>query len=131
MNILVNRQNPKGDLKAFKRMLEVIDNDYPLVIFPEGTISKNAPKMSDFKPGAMSIGIKKQIPILPVTFSTNWKRLQRSGFFKGKTGPGISEVIIHKPIETKGLLKKDSESLSINLQNIIEGPLKKRYPNQL
>ena len=38
-----------GLVRAFKRMMEVIDEGHPLVILPEGTISKIAPKLIEFK----------------------------------------------------------------------------------
>ena len=123
MNILVDRNTKTGSFKALKRMSHEIEIGNPLVIFPEGTISKEAPKLAPFKLGAFAIAIQKQVPILPVTFVTNWKLLQRSGFWKGKAGPGIAEVVIHKPIMTTGLNKKDINQLQMQVQSIINGPL--------
>lgn len=129
MNIFVDRHNRAGALKSFKTMMAVIDDGKPLVILPEGTIPKDAPRLGEFKTGAVSIAIQKQIPIVPVTQTTNWKRLQRGGFFKGKSSPGIAEVIIHKPISTKGLTRKDTEALQKQLHDVINGPLIKLYGN--
>ncbi|MBI9066772.1 MAG: 1-acyl-sn-glycerol-3-phosphate acyltransferase [Salinivirgaceae bacterium] len=127
MNILVDRHNKMGALKSFKKMMEVIDNKHPLVILPEGTIPIDAPKLGEFKAGAVAIAIQKQIPILPVTQTTNWKRLQRSGLFKGKASPGIAEVIIHPLISTAGLTRKDTEALQTKLHEVINAPLKEKY----
>ncbi|MCK5907641.1 MAG: 1-acyl-sn-glycerol-3-phosphate acyltransferase, partial [Flavobacteriales bacterium] len=55
MNILVDRHSRMGVLKSFKRMMDVIDQGTPIVILPEGTISKDAPKLAEFKTGAVSI----------------------------------------------------------------------------
>jgi len=123
MNILVDRNNNTGMFKALKRMSQEIDKGNPLAIFPEGTISKEAPKLAPFKSGAFAIAIQKQVPVLPVTFVTNWKLLSRSGFWMGKAGPGIAEVVIHKPIITTGLNKKDIDQLQQQVQTIIRGPL--------
>jgi len=127
MNILVDRYNKMGLLKAYKRMMEVIDEGHPLVILPEGTISKIAPGLSEFKTGSVSLAIQKQIPILPITFTTNWIRLQRKGFLKGNASPGISEVIIHPLISTNGLTKDDSDALLLKLHDIINSPLHEKY----
>jgi len=127
MNIFVDRHSKIGALKSFKRMMEVIDEGYPLVILPEGTIPKDAPRLGEFKTGAVSIAIHKQIPILPVTQTTNWKRLQRGGFFTGLSSPGIAEVVIHEPISTIGLTKQDTEALQEKLRAIINGPLHEKY----
>ncbi len=127
MNILVDRHNKMGLIKAFKRMMGVIDEGHPLVILPEGTISKVAPKLTEFKQGSVSLAINKQIPILPITFTTNWIRLQRNGLLKGKASPGISEVIIHPLIPTRGLTKDDTDALQIKLRDIINSPLHEKY----
>lgn len=127
MNILVDRKNKQKVLIGFKKMIQVIDQGLPLVIFPEGTISKLAPELCEFKPGPVSLAIKKQIPILPITFTTNWERLQRSGFFKGKAGPGLSTAIIHPPISTIGKTKDDTVELLATLNRIINTPLFEKY----
>ena len=123
MNILVDRDSRTGTFKALKRMSHEIEIGNPLVIFPEGTISKEAPKLGPFKAGAFAIAIQKQVPILPVTFVSNWKILSRSGFWKGQDGPGISEVVIHQPIPTKGMSKDNIEQLQNDVIAIISGPL--------
>lgn len=123
MNILVDRHSKTGDIRALKRMSQEIDKGNPLVIFPEGTISKQAPLLAPFKPGAFAIAIQKNIPIVPVTFVTNWKRLQRSGIWKGKASPGIAEVVIHKPILTNKLCKENIYQLQNDVQKTIDAPL--------
>jgi 1-acyl-sn-glycerol-3-phosphate acyltransferase len=128
MNILVDRHSKVGALKALKRMSREIDRGNPLMIFAEGTISKQAPKLGPFKSGAFSMAIQKQVPVLPVTFTTNWKRLQRAGIWRGKAGPGIAEVIIHKPVITTGLKKNNTEQLQEQVRAIINEPLSALYP---
>jgi 1-acyl-sn-glycerol-3-phosphate acyltransferase len=127
MNILVDRNSRSGAFRAFKRMAEEIDKGNPLAVFPEGTISKQAPKLSEFKSGAFAIAIQKQIPILPITFLSNWKRLQRGAFLTGIASPGIAAVVIHQPVSTVGLTKDDVDALEKQVYEIINAPLKKRY----
>lgn len=127
MNILVDRHSRTGAMKAFKRMMHVLEGGYPLVILPEGTIPTNAPKLGEFKLGVASLAIQQQIPIIPVTQTTNWKRLQRRGLMTGKASPGVAEVIIHPPIETKGLTKSEANELLTKLRDIINEPLHEKY----
>lgn len=127
MNILVDRHNRLGALKSFKKMKDVVEEGHPLVILPEGTIPKDAPKLGEFKSGAVSIAIQTGIPILPITQTTNWKRLQRGTLFKGNASPGVMEVIIHPPISTEGLTKQDTEALQSKLYEVINGPLQEKY----
>lgn len=127
MNILVDRHSRMGVLKSFKRMMDVIDQGTPIVILPEGTISKDAPKLAEFKTGAVSIAIQKQVPLQPITFTTNWKRLERKGWFTGKASPGVVEAIVHPAIPTKGLTKADAEDLNQKLKEVINKPLNDKY----
>lgn len=127
MNILVDRNNTQKASLSIKKMMTVLNEGHPLIIFPEGTIPKNAPLPGEFKPGATSLAIKKQVPILPITFTTNWERLQRSGLLKGKASPGIAEMIIHKPIYTKEFQKSDPDALDLLLKETIFNPINEKY----
>jgi 1-acyl-sn-glycerol-3-phosphate acyltransferase len=125
MNILVNRNSSVGATKALQEAGQRIDRGECVVIFPEGTIPKTAPKMKPFKNGAFRLAIEKQVPIVPVTFTANWKLLQGSVFLKGKAGPGITKAIIHEPVYTKGLLADDVVELKNKVYRIIESGLEK------
>lgn len=122
MNILVDRHSKTGSIQALKRMSAELNKGNPIVIFPEGTISKEAPKLAPFKPGAFAVAIQNKVPVLPVTFVTNWRLLQRCGIWKGKAGPGIAEVIIHKPVQTVQLSKENAGALQNKVQEIIQSP---------
>lgn len=123
MNILVDRDNSSNSILSVRQMLAEIEEGHPLVIFPEGTITKNAPRMGPFRKGAFLIAIQKQIPIVPVTFLTNYKRLERKMFFKGYASPGVCEVVIHSPISTVGLTRADLPELEKRIKLIIEQPM--------
>ncbi len=84
MNIMVDRQNESGSLLALKKMMRVLKRGIPIVLFPEGTISPHAPKMIEFKSGVFSLAISKQVAVLPVTFVSNWKRIQRKGIYPAR-----------------------------------------------
>ena len=123
MNILVDRNDKSGAGSSFKRMLWEIDMKHPLFMFPEGTITKNAPFMGDFKEGAFRIAVQKQIPIVPVSFLNNYKRMERKGFFSGYASPGFCNAIIHQPISTIGMSKKDIPLLMDQVKQIISEPI--------
>ncbi|RMG82634.1 MAG: 1-acyl-sn-glycerol-3-phosphate acyltransferase [Bacteroidetes bacterium] len=125
MNILVNRKNPVGATKALQEAGERLDRGECVVIFPEGTIPKTAPKMKAFKNGAFRLAVEKQVPIVPVTFTGNWKLLQGSVFLKGKAGPGITKAIVHSPVSTKGLSEEDIVPLKNKVYQIIASGLEK------
>lgn len=123
MNIIVDRQNSAGAIGTLKRMSHELSIGNPLAIFPEGTRPSNPPKLGPFKQGAFALAVQMQVPVLPVTFKTNWKRLGRGGFFSGYASPGMCDVIIHPPVYTSGMKKKDIESLQAEVHKIISAPL--------
>jgi 1-acyl-sn-glycerol-3-phosphate acyltransferase len=127
MNILVDRDNPQKASLSLKKMMSTLSEGFSLFIFPEGTITKNAPMPGEFKSGVTLLAIQKQVPILPITFTTNWKRLERGNFFTGKASPGIAEMIIHKPIDTKGMKKNEADMLNKTLKDIIFDPIYTKY----
>jgi 1-acyl-sn-glycerol-3-phosphate acyltransferase len=63
--------------------------------------------MRGFKNGAFKLAIDKQLPVIPITYTNNWKLLQNGGFFKAFGRPGIAKVIIHESISTIGLTDAD------------------------
>jgi len=124
MNILVDRKSITDSHKAFMRAGIEIDKGHSVIIFPEGTISREAPKMRPFKNGAFKLAIEKQIEILPITFVNVWKRLQDRPFFKGIAGPGITHIVVHKPISTIGLQYDDVETLKNRVKEVIQSSIK-------
>ena len=96
-----------------------------VVVFPEGTIPKNTPQLGNFKSGAFKLAVENQIPIIPITFLDNYKRLEMKGLFSGKAGPGIARAIIHEPIPTIGLTEKDLIPLQDKVYAIINKELEK------
>ena len=90
---------------------------------PEGTISRDSPKLRPFKNGAFKLAIEKQVPIVPITFLNNWKLLQDRPLLQGLSRPGLACIVVHKPIETKGLTLEDLLTLKAQVENIIEKTL--------
>lgn len=125
MNILVDRKSITDAHKAFKRAGDEIDKGNSVIIFPEGTISREAPKMKPFKNGAFKLAVEKQIEIVPITFVNVYKRLQDTPFLQGKAGPGITKIVIHKPVSTVGYTDENIDELKQKIKTIIESGLTK------
>ncbi len=125
MNILVNRKSMTAAYQAFQSAAKELKNGNSVILFPEGTISRRAPILKDFKSGAFRLAIDEQVEIVPITFENNWKFLQDKAFLQGNMRPGIARMVVHEPISTKGLTENDVETLKLKVKEIIEGPLKK------
>lgn len=127
MNIPVNRKSHVASHKAFLRAASDIDRKISITLFPEGTIHHHGPVMGRFKNGPFRLAIEKQVPIVPVTFMDNWLLLP-DDYYRRVGHPGTARVIIHKPIETKGMTEADLEALKENVYRVISAPLEKEYP---
>lgn len=123
MNITVDRKSATSGKKAMDRCAEELDMGHSVVMFPEGTIPRNVPNMLKFKNGAFKLAIEKQVPVIPITFLSNYKRLEMAGLFSGKAGPGIARAIIHEPIPTLGMTQEDLVPLRDKVFNIINNQL--------
>jgi 1-acyl-sn-glycerol-3-phosphate acyltransferase len=125
IDIPVDRNSKISSFKAYKKAIEDIEKGYSIIIFPEGTSERNPPELIEFKNGPFKIAIDKQIPIVPVTFLDNWHLFHWHGDFTGN--PGTSRVILHAPIETKGLSETDVERIKNETFNTINNTLIKEY----
>lgn len=125
MNIAVNRKSIMSGKKALERCAKELQNGNSVVLFPEGTIPDDAPNLLRFKSGAFKLAIEQQKPVVPITFLSNYKRLQLSRLFNGKAGPGVAKIIVHEPISTIGMTLEDLLPLQNKVFDIINQQLQK------
>lgn len=107
--VFMDRSNIRESVKSINEGVENLKNGYSMVIFPEGTRSKDG-KLGEFKKGSMKLGIKGEVPIVPVTIDGTYKI--REGNEKKQIKPGEVNVVIHKPINTKELTKEEQTNLA-------------------
>lgn len=123
MNIAVDRKSSVSGKLAMDRCAKELQKGNSVVMFPEGTIPRSTPELGNFKNGAFKLAIEQQVPIVPVTFLSNYKRLEMGGLFSGKAGPGLAHVIVHEPIPTKGMTPEDLVSLRNKVHQVIKQEL--------
>jgi 1-acyl-sn-glycerol-3-phosphate acyltransferase len=115
-------KNVRKSAEAYIKAIKFFNSERSFMMFPEATISKIVPELSDFKDGPFRLAIEKQVPILPITFIGNYKLIPDQGVFEIRPGKVIQYV--HTPVETKGLELKDVEFLKNKVQTIISNKLK-------
>jgi len=119
VDITVDRDSKMSSFRAFKKAEENLKQGRTLIVFPEGKIGDDYPPiLHEFKNGPFRLAIELQLPILPVTSLNTWHVLWDSGFKLG-TRPGICDIYIHKPIETKGMTVDDADMLKDKVYNLI------------
>jgi 1-acyl-sn-glycerol-3-phosphate acyltransferase len=120
--ILVDRSSTKSKKEVFNRAQQRLNSGLSICIFPEGGVYNDCELICEFKNGAFRLAIEHQIPIVPMTFADNLKRLPYD-FLSGGS-PGKMRATIHKPIPTKGLTIAAKNTLRDKTRTLIYNELK-------
>lgn len=123
--ILVDRNSPKSRGEVYNRAQKRLSQGLSICIFPEGGVPDESIVLDEFKDGAFRLAIEHQIPIVPMTFADNKKRLSYT-FFSGS--PGLLRVKVHSFIETKGKTLEERKEIKDQTRSIILSQLEKFNP---
>ena len=119
--ILVDRSSEKSRKAVFLRAQKRLKTGVSICIFPEGGVPEEHIVLDEFKDGAFRLAINHHIPVVPITFGDNKKRLSYT-FFSG--GPGKMRVKIHEFLLTDILKVEDTKALNKKAWNVILKQLK-------
>lgn len=114
-SVMIKREDPRAALRAISEGIEYINQGFSLLIFPEGTRAKDNP-MADFKAGSLKLATKPGVPIIPISINGTYQCFEEKEVFSGHRPIGI---IIHEPIETKGLSRQEEKALTGKVQQIV------------
>ena len=115
--VFIDRHNPRESVKAINEAAENLKNGYSMVIFPEGTRSKNH-KMGEFKKGSLKLAIKSGVPIVPVTLDGSYKVYEENN---GKEfRPTEVNIIVDKAIYIDQFTKEEQKDMTSYVQSIIQ-----------
>lgn len=128
LNIPVFRGNRLKAAKSLIQAAREVKNGWSLVIFPEGKIPDENPKMDRFKGGAFQLAKSINVPIVPMTFTTNHKLFSDPSLLLGPAHPGVSKVFIHDFISVEEIKELSQADLMKKCHEIIEKPLLDAYP---
>jgi len=119
--IFLDRKDLRQAAKTILEGVEILKDDYSLVIFPEGTRGEDG-KMLPFKAGAFKLATKSKVPIVPVTIDGAYKIMPKdSNFIHGTE----LDITIHDPIYTTNLTTEEEKELSNRIYEIIERAITK------
>ncbi|MBF0275435.1 MAG: 1-acyl-sn-glycerol-3-phosphate acyltransferase [Nitrospinae bacterium] len=125
--IPIDRSTPRKGMQSILDAVESIKNGTNLVIFPEGTRSRDPEgKMLPFKKGSLKVAIKSKSKIIPLAIEGT-----RHVFDKSYQDSEVKVVVsIGEAVETENLSKEEKDNLaeSIN-QKVIE--LHQRCRNEI
>jgi 1-acyl-sn-glycerol-3-phosphate acyltransferase len=120
------RAGPAAHRAINEQVATVIGAGLSVMIFPEGTRSESG-EMLPFKKGAFRIAVDNEMPVIPVTIigaREAWK--PHSKLIRG----GKVRLVIHEPIPTVGLDRKDLDGLRDRVHRIVAAPQGERSESQ-
>lgn len=114
--ILVDRNSQKSRFEVYERAQKRLNQGLSICIFPEGGVPDENIILDEFKDGAFRLAIEHKIPIVPMTFYDNKKRLSYT-FFSGS--PGIMRAKIHRFFDTMNLTMDAKKKIKENVREVI------------
>jgi len=115
--IMVDRDSPKSRLQVYERAQRRIHQGLSICIFPEGKVPDDESVILDeFKGGAFNLAIDHKLPVVPMSFFDNKKRLSYT-LFSGSMG--VMRVKIHPFIATENLVHEDKKKLKEHARTTI------------
>ncbi|MFR1710529.1 MAG: lysophospholipid acyltransferase family protein [Clostridium sp.] len=114
--VFLDRENGREGLKTILEAIEKIKNGRSMLIFPEGTRSRDK-GVGEFKKGSLKLAVKANVPVVPITVNGTYKGLE------GNPGDLKAKVIFHKPIYMENLNKDEKANLSETCREIIKQSL--------
>lgn len=120
--ILVDRSNAKSRQAVFKSAQKRIENGLSICIFPEGGVPDESVTLDRFKMGAFRLALDHQLPLVPISFLDNKKRLSYT-FFSGS--PGKMRAVGHSFFNPKNYQKESIKKMSNEVYNLLLNSLKR------
>lgn len=118
--VFIKRGDAKAALRSIHAGVNELKDGYSLVIFPEGTRS-HGHEMGEFKAGSFKLATKAKVPVVPVTIDGSYHMFEDRSII---TSGAEVNMIIHPPIETADLDRKEASELHTRVENIIREGLK-------
>jgi len=109
--VFLDRKNARNAVRGFVKAAKQLRSGHPMAIFPEGTRSKNG-EIAEFKPGALKLALKAQVPIVPVT-------IDGSGIIEGRNKSKKVVVVVHPKIEYSEIVGMETVEIAAKIRNII------------
>lgn len=122
--ISINRFDRKSAIQSLNKAAEIIKNGVSVIIFPEGTRSREN-NIQSFKKGGFVLAVDSGVPIIPVIIHGTWTIMQKKQIF---VKPGNVVLEIKKPIKTLDYTRKTKDDLMEKVRNIILESYEKNKP---
>ncbi len=117
--ISIDRSGRRGALESIERAARKIKGGVSVVIFPEGTRSRDG-SIQPFKRGGFTLALKSGVPIIPITINGSRDVMARDSM---RVRPGEIRVSIDRAIQTTPFSLRERNVLMEKVRETIEGNL--------
>lgn len=107
-DIELERGDPRSGARALLQAREYLRADCSVIIFPEGTRSKDG-RVGSFSDGAFRLAVKEKLPVLPIALDGTRDALPKHSWRFGERS--YVHVKVLPPIETESLSPTDVSAL--------------------
>ena len=114
-HINIDRSNRRAAYKSLKKAAKNIREGVSVLIYPEGTRSKDG-NIRPFKTGGFVLAVESGVPIVPVIIHGTWPIMPKNKII---IKPGNVTIEIKEPIVTKDYTRKTKDELLEKVRNII------------
>ncbi len=117
-HVLVDRKNPGASI--FKRMQRMARSGASLIVFPEGSRTKDG-AVHKFKAGIFMLAIENGLPVVPISISGSRAVMPKGRF---SVAPATVILTVHEAITTSGMTRDHARELATRVQAIIAADVK-------
>jgi len=113
--VKIDRFNRESAFDSISEAAQKMKNGVSVMIFPEGTRSKDG-HIKSFKKGGFVMAVDAGVPIVPVIIRGTWPIMAKSSL---RINRGDVEMEIAKPIDTIGYSRETKEELMDKVRTVI------------
>lgn len=112
-NIGVKRMNRRGQMEAYRRMVEALRRGVSLVVYPEGTRSESG-KMREFQSGAFRAAKAAGVPVVPVTITGTREIMPAHAYVPLRAPKKPIQLTVHPAISGTDHSVEELKDMSFN-----------------
>jgi len=126
-HVKLERSSTKSQRKMFRQCAAHLQNGSSIMIFPEGTRSRNG-ELRTFKEGAFLLALQQKTDILPLVIDGSYKALPEKGFFPNKKQKIHLNIL--PPVTYESFKDMNTRQLTEHIRAIIAAELNKMRANE-
>lgn len=123
LNIPVDRKSTVRSARAFIQAKKALQEGWSIVVFPEGGIPDDAPKLAPFKEGAFRLAKSADCPILPITFINHFQLFSDPELMFAPAMPGLSRIHIHETLSRREVEESEIKTMQEKTYRVIDAYL--------